>query len=120
MYVHVSESDLEVVVQGWKEDVPERAEEQFKNILHQWGMDVHSEISCSVLQHRNLQGKVVTCRRWTGRERRDQEWIDSGLASWELMVSLSDPEVQKDIALMRRGYDYDTNTKENRRGNCDE
>lgn len=71
-------------------------------ILYCNGMEVSRGYTTETKQHRNLQGKVVTCVRYEGVERIDKEWLRTGAASMEAYVASSDPEVRKDMKNMSK------------------
>lgn len=49
--------------------------EDFKSLLHTFGMDNDSPIQDQNLAHRNWKGVIVTCPRWVGVKRKDPEWL---------------------------------------------
>ena len=50
--------------------------EDLKGLLYKFGMDTSLPIEEQNLTHRNWVGVVVTCPRWVGTIRKDQEWLD--------------------------------------------
>lgn len=57
--------------------------------LHKNGMDISESVEVVFIQHRNLQNKVVSCYRFEGSERLDDEWIKSGCATMVAIISSS-------------------------------
>ncbi|MNE64108.1 hypothetical protein D3C80_1594980 [compost metagenome] len=57
--------------------------------LQQNGMDTNEPVEIVFVQHRNLQNKVVSCYRFEGQERLDDEWIRSGCASMNALIASS-------------------------------
>lgn len=57
--------------------------------LRQNGMDTDEPVEVVFVQHRNLQNKVVSCYRFEGQERLDDEWIRSGCASMNAVIASS-------------------------------
>lgn len=53
------------------------------------GMDTDEPVEVVFVQHRNLQNKVVSCYRFEGQERLDDEWIQSGCASMSALIASS-------------------------------
>lgn len=97
----ISLSDL-ILIEDFSKAYGYNDTETMNKILYLNGMEVSQGYSIESKQHRNLQGKVVTCPRFEGVERIDREWIQSGAASMEAYVASSDPEVQRDMKNMSR------------------
>ena len=58
-----------------------------ERVLWELGLDTTQEYTTRECTHRNLQGDVVTCDMYRGRERTDKAWIQSGCASIEATMS---------------------------------
>lgn len=101
MYAYISESDL-LRLPGYSKDMPEKAPEEFKKILWACGLNVKSpELEIQTLLHRNLQNKVVSCRRWVSIERTDKQWLRGGHASLEAVIA-SSPFMRSELKQMSR------------------
>lgn len=61
-------------------------------LLRQNGMDTDELVEIVFIQHRNLQNKVVSCYRFEGQERLDNEWIHSGCATMDAVIASSKDE----------------------------
>lgn len=59
------------------------------NHLYPNGIDTAEPVEIVFIQHRNLQNKVVSCYRFEGQERLDDEWIRSGCASMSAVIASS-------------------------------
>lgn len=57
--------------------------------LRQNGMDTSENVEVVFIQHRNLQNKVVSCYRFEGSERLDDEWIKGGCATMVAIIASS-------------------------------
>lgn len=57
--------------------------------LYSNGMDTEEKVEIVFVQHRNLQNKVVSCYRFEGQERLDNEWIQSGCATMNAVIASS-------------------------------
>lgn len=53
------------------------------------GMDTDELVEIVFSQHRNLQNKVVSCYRFEGSERLDDEWIKKGSPSMSAIIASS-------------------------------
>jgi hypothetical protein len=53
------------------------------------GIDINEPVEVVFVQHRNLQNKVVSCYRFEGQERLDDEWIKSGVATMSAVIASS-------------------------------
>jgi hypothetical protein len=66
------------ITYDWIDENPE----QFKQMLHELGMDTRQNIEKQEnIQHRNRFEEIVTCDRYVGNERTDKEWLNSGYAT---------------------------------------
>ena len=85
-YSTISESELALVLDDYSVDYfyEPTKKKVLDAILWELGMDTKQKYELQdVTQHRNKLGNVVTCGRYFGHERQDQEWLQSGLASQE-------------------------------------
>ncbi|MNC03916.1 hypothetical protein D3C87_1385570 [compost metagenome] len=75
------------------EEVGERhiyvRDESVLNHLLPNGIDTAEPVEIVFVQHRNLQNKIVSCYRFEGQERLDDEWIHSGCASMAAVIASS-------------------------------
>ena len=82
---HVSESEIILLDEFKSYDCGtwQRYEntEKLKKALWTFGLDVQEGWDYQVVQHRNRCGKIVSCGRYSGIERSDEEWLNSGVAS---------------------------------------
>lgn len=53
------------------------------------GMDSDEPVEVVFIQHRNLQNKIVSCYRFEGTERLDNDWIKSGAPSMNAVIASS-------------------------------
>ncbi|MDX9668698.1 hypothetical protein [Pseudomonas sp. P8_250] len=53
------------------------------------GIETDEPVEVVFVQHRNLQNKIVSCYRFEGQERLDSEWIKSGCATMQAVISSS-------------------------------
>lgn len=79
----VSESEIALVDPEYSADWLVENIDKLKSILWELGMDTANEnfTVSEVVQHRNRLGNVVTCARYVGHERSDNDWLWSGCAS---------------------------------------
>lgn len=77
------------------------------SILWELGCDTKKEITSMVCEHRNLQGKVVTCEYFLCEERTDEKWLRGGYASLEAKIAASaDPAKRHEMRKMSvQGYE---------------
>ena len=80
--VHVSESEIILAYpnyrDGWDVDFPRK----FNSVLWFMGLDSSQDFSKQTeITHRNKLNKIVSCHRWYGNERSDEQWLNSGCAS---------------------------------------
>lgn len=80
--MHVSESEIYAAYPEYVADWETTKPTFFSNMLWNFGLNTKQEyVRQDGLQHRNRLGKVVTCSRWYGSERNDDEWLKGGYAS---------------------------------------
>lgn len=79
----VSESEIAMVDPEYSADWLVENTDKLKSILWELGMDVVNKnfTVSEVVQHRNRLGNIVTCARYIGHERSDNDWLKSGYAS---------------------------------------
>lgn len=82
---HVSESEIYAYL-NYKDNVTTYPLDFdsiiFKGLLFQLGIDTEQPyMHQGISQHRNRMNQIVTCNRWFGVERGDEEWLNSGVAS---------------------------------------
>lgn len=94
----ISESELATVIKDWNYTYPEQNPTDFKQLLWDLGINVNKPFEKQEgLIHRNIFNKVVSCTRWVGLEREDEEWIESGYASREARVAASGSKLVADM-----------------------
>jgi len=95
---YVSESELELVFENYYKGIEEKDTEGFYQMLWTFGLDYNlGYCKQENIHHRNKMNKVVTCSRWVGNERTDNEWIGSGLASREVLDKVSGCKILEDV-----------------------
>lgn len=57
--------------------------------LYKNGIDTDKPVEIVRNKHRNLRDQVVTCYRFEGQERLDNEWIRSGAATLDAIIASS-------------------------------
>ena len=85
--------------------VKENDKETFESILYEAGIDTSLPYEIDSVEHRPYPDKPLTFNGpiAIGNERRDEAYIASGLASWEVKRELiRDPELRADLANMGR------------------
>ena len=87
---HVSESEIYAYIEKsnfWHTDYAINQlisydSEFLKELLYDLGIDITQPyVFQGISQHRNRMNQIVTCNRWFGVERGDEEWLNSGVAS---------------------------------------
>ena len=82
--VNISQSDVSYIYPEYTTELEQSDPELLKYLLWNLGLDVNQPyVFQQVTQHRNKLDKIVTCHRWFGSERLDEEWLNSGYASKE-------------------------------------
>lgn len=106
-YRAVSLSDL-ITTKEWIEAEQNNDQEAKNKILWMCGIDVHHEdgVEEELVEHRNWQKQVVKCIRYVGVERKDKEYLRSGLASMEGHMAAASNDVRKDMIQMSRQSRY--------------
>lgn len=93
--VHVSESEIDAVFCDYSSEWEDL---KLEKALYQLGLNTNLNYEFqSASQHRNRMNKVVTCARWYGVEREDDEWIKSGCASQAVKDKLKNSRMLDDI-----------------------
>lgn len=99
----VSESEIAMVYPEY--DVSWLVEniDDLKTVLWDMGMDtVNENFELSeVVQHRNRLGKVVTCGRYVGIQRSDDDWLNSGYATQEAIDKARNSRLCDDLYRQR-------------------
>lgn len=86
----VSESELAMADAAYEYSWLETKKDYLFELLHNLGLDTNRDLEYQdVTQHRNRLNKVVICGRWSGFERTDKEWINSGYASRAAKIAAS-------------------------------
>lgn len=94
---YLSMSDL-VLLDEWVAAFAQDDKAQLQRILYKNGMDTDKGIEEQYCTHRNLQKEVVTCVRYVGSERCDQNWIKQGAASLEAYIdSAKDSSLKEEL-----------------------
>jgi len=83
--LHISESEVVLVAEDYDFSWFNNEHANYTkllNILYDLGMETDEYIEVqSHTQHRNRLNQVVSCARYSGKERLDKTWINSGYAS---------------------------------------
>ena len=88
----LSLSDL-MLVEGWKANDIESVE----RILYENGIDVGLGWHTERLLHRNLQNKVVDTIRFSGVQRRDENWKRVGMSLEDQIASTKDSFMRSEL-----------------------
>lgn len=96
--IHVSQSEISALDHNYTYDWIETKKELLLNYLYDLGLDVtkHFEFQEPV-QHYNRMKQRVTCGRYYGEERLDDDWINSGLASKEAKDKIKNSYLTDDL-----------------------
>lgn len=77
----------------------------FYEFLYRLGYNLDEDIEFEASYHRTLDNTIVFCPRVIGRERTDEEYLESGLASdeaWKISVGKYDPTLLREIEEMSK------------------
>lgn len=99
--VWVSLSELQTIDQKYNEEWVDSSEKELLDILYSLGMNTNQPVERSMVEHRNRFGNLITCSRWTGLERLDKEWIESGYASEEAIAKSLNNGLVNDLFRLR-------------------
>lgn len=81
---YISLSEIQTVANWVTEEFIEENPEVFKKMLFDLGVDVYNyPWEVQNVTHRNRFGNIITCPRYVGNERVDQEWVNSPHSSVE-------------------------------------
>ena len=73
-------------------------QEEFYTILYELGINTKLDMSIEIdLLHRNRFFEVVQCTRWSGYERLDDAWLNSGHASNEAKDKACNSKLLEDL-----------------------
>src|SRR5690554_2607110 len=106
-YISVSLSDL-ITTKEWLQAEENNDQEAKDKILWMCDIDVHHEdgVEEELVEHRNWQKQVVKCIRYVGVERKDKEYLRSGLATMEGHMAAASADVRMDMIKMNRQSKY--------------
>lgn len=86
----VSESELAMLDPEYKYTWIDTNKDKLFGMFHTLGLDINRDLEYQdVTQHRNRLDKLVICGRYSGWERTDKEWINSGYASRAAKIAAS-------------------------------
>lgn len=86
----VSESELLLADSNYEASWLNTNKDKLFDMLHNLGLDINRDLEYQdITQHRNRLNQVVTCGRYSGLERTDTEWINSGYASRAAKIAAS-------------------------------
>lgn len=98
----VSESELVLAYPEYSSQLEYNNLNQLNKLLWELGLDSTKPYNRQDgLQHRNRLNQVVTCSRYVGHERLDEEWIKSGYASTEAKDKITGSRILEDIYRVR-------------------
>lgn len=84
---YISEADLEYC-RDWNPNIPKEKPRLFLRMLYLLGADPTQKWEEETLTHRTrVTGEIVTTKRYAFVERRDKDWLNSGLASLEAIMA---------------------------------
>lgn len=99
---YVSLSEIQTIANWVTEEFIENNPDVFKQMLFDLGMDVFNyPWEVQEVTHRNRFNNVITCPRYVGNERVDQQWVESGHASYEAIAKSADNKILTDLFRMR-------------------
>lgn len=79
---YISLSEIQTTAPWVTQEFIEENKEVFERMLYDLGMDVYNyPHEVQDVTHRNRFGNIITCPRYVGNERIDQEWLESGYSS---------------------------------------
>ena len=97
----LSLSDL-ILVEGWKANDIESVE----RILYENGIDVGLGWHTERLLHRNLQNKVVDTIRFSGIQRRDENWKRVGMSLEDQIANTNDSFLKAELMVMSKRSNF--------------
>lgn len=100
--IHISESEIAIICPDYNANWLAENTDYLKSVLYDLGMDTakHFEVH-EVVQHRNRLGNVVTCSRYYGEERSDDEYLRSGYASTAALDKSRNSRLTDDLYRMK-------------------
>lgn len=100
--IHVSQSEVAQAYPDYEYSWNETQVDKLNGILFDLGLDTkqHYEFQ-DVSLHRNRLNQVVTCHRWYGSERLDDDWIKSGYASQAAKDKVKNSRMIDDLYKMK-------------------
>lgn len=99
---HVSESELAMIDESYDASMEVDNPLLLKKMLWRLGLDTYKDyVRFDALQHRNRMNQVVTCSRWYGAERSDNQWLKSGYASQEALDKARNNSILDDSYRLR-------------------
>lgn len=99
--VYISLSELQTIDRKYTLEWVNNSEKELPDILYGLGMDITKSVEQQVVEHRNRFGNLITCPRWVGCERVDNEWIKSGYASEEAIAKSLNNGLVNDLYRLR-------------------
>ncbi len=99
--VYISLSELQTIDRKYTLEWVNNSEKELPDILYGLGMDITKSVEQQVVEHRNRFGNLITCPRWVGCERVDNEWIESKYSSQEARDKASGSKLILDLYRMR-------------------
>ncbi len=99
----VSESEIAMLYPEYNISWLMEEIDDLKTVLWDMGMDtVNENFELSeIVQHRNRLGKVVTCGRYVGIQRSDDDWLNSGYATQDAIDKARNSRMTDDLYRMK-------------------
>ena len=99
--VYISLSELQTINPSITEEWASANPLELEKALYGVGLNTELPYEVQMLTHRNRFGSVITCSRYVGNERLDDEWLKSGYASEEAIARKLDNKLLNDIFRMK-------------------
>jgi hypothetical protein len=95
--VSVSLSELQTFDNKYTEEWATDNPEELESVLYKMGLNPSMPYERQLKTHRNRFNAVITCSRFMGYERTDEEWINSGYASEEAKDKVKNNKLLNDL-----------------------
>ncbi len=106
----ISLSEIQKVRPEIDDKYIENNKEEIQQMLYDLGIDNHEyPAEEQLVLHRNRFNEIVYCLRWSGMERTDNEWLNSGYASNEALDKAEDNKLLNDLYRKKGLIEYASN-----------
>ncbi len=106
----ISLSEIQKVRPDIDEEYIKNNRSVFNLMLYNLGIDNREyPAEEQLVQHRNRFNEIVYCLRWSGMERTDNEWLNSGYASPEALDKAEDNKLLNDLYRKKGLIEYASN-----------